>query len=78
LSAYSSFETFLAFHLVLYLHEQFKVFSFASQRSTLRPFLQLCILAIYWWSALTRVSDYVYHPVDVLAGLLLGTSSNSF
>lgn len=72
-SAHASFAAFMAFYLVLYLHERFKVFSHAGQRSPLRPFLQLCILAIYWWSALTRVSDYVHHPIDVLAGLLLGT-----
>ena len=72
-SAHASFAAFMAFYLVLYLHERFKVFSHAGQTSPLKPFLQLCILAIYWWSALTRVSDYVHHPVDVLAGLLLGT-----
>jgi membrane-associated phospholipid phosphatase len=72
-SAHASFAAFMAFYLVLYFHERFKVFSHAGQRSPLKPFLQLCILAIYWWSALTRVSDYVHHPVDVLAGLLLGT-----
>ena len=63
----------MAFHLVLNFHERFKVFSYVGQRSPLKPFLQLCILAIYWWSALTQVSDYVRHSVDVLAGLLLGT-----
>jgi len=71
-SAHASFAAFMAFYLVLYVHERFKTFSY-SQRSLSRPFLQLCILAIYWWSALTRVSDYVHHPIDVLAGLLLGT-----
>ena len=64
----------MVFCLVLYLHERFKVFIYyAGQKLLLRPFLQLCILAIYWWSVLTRVSDYVHHPVDVLAGLLLST-----
>jgi len=71
-SAHASFAAFMAFYLVLYVHERFKTFNY-SQRSLLRPFLQLCILSIYWWSALTRVSDYVHHPVDVLVGLLLGT-----
>lgn len=71
-SAHASFAAFMAFYLVLYVHERFKTFSY-SQRSLLRPFLQLCILSIYWWSALTRVSDFVHHPIDVLVGLLLGT-----
>ena len=73
-SAHASFAAFMAFYLVLYVHERFKVFSYSVQRSMLRPFIQLAILAIYWWSALTRVSDFVHHPMDVLAGLILGTS----
>jgi len=71
-SAHASFAAFIAFFLVIYIHERFKTFLY-SQRCLWRPFLQLIILSIYWWSALTRVSDYVHHPVDVLAGLSLGT-----
>ena len=73
-SAHASFAAFMAFYLVLYVHERFKVFSYSVQRSMLRPFIQLAVLAVYWWSALTRVSDFVHHPMDVLAGLILGTS----
>ena len=72
-SAHASFAAFMAFYLVLYVNERFKMFRCSVQTSMLRPFLQLCILAIYWWSALTRVTDFVHHPVDVLAGLILGT-----
>lgn len=71
-SAHASFAAFMAFYLVLYIHERFKHFNYAT-RSITAPFLQIFLLAIYWWSALTRVSDFVHHPTDVLAGLLLGT-----
>lgn len=37
-SAHASFAAFMAFYLVLYLHERFKVFSYAGQRSPLKPF----------------------------------------
>ena len=72
-SAHASFAAFMAFYLVLYLQERFKVLSNAGQRSPLKLFLKLCILAIYWQSPLTWFNDYVHHPVDVLPGLLLDT-----
>ena len=62
---------FVAFFIVFYIHERFR--SFGSVKTTLRPFLQLIVLGLCWWSALTRVKDYVHHPVDVLAGLLIGS-----
>ena len=47
-SAHASFAAFMAFYLVLYVHERFKVFSYSVQRSMLRPFIQLAVLAVYW------------------------------
>ena len=71
-SAHASFAAFMAFFLVIYIHERWKAFTY-STRVVIRPLLQLAILAVYWWSALTRVSDFVHHPLDVVAGLILGT-----
>ena len=70
-SAHASFSAFVAFFIVFYVHERLKGFS--SIKTTLRPFIQLIVLGLCWWSALTRVKDYVHHPVDVLAGLLIGS-----
>ena len=39
----------------------------------LRPFLQFSYLALAFYIALSRVSDYYHHPRDVIAGGLLGT-----
>ena len=70
-SGHASFSAFVAFFIVFYVHERFKGFN--SIKTTLRPFIQLIVLGLCWWSALTRVKDYVHHPVDVLAGLLIGS-----
>ena len=69
-SAHASFAAYVAFFLVLYLQARLANFE---QTKLLRPFLQLLLISVYWWSALTRVSDFVHHPADVLAGLILGT-----
>ena len=39
----------------------------------LRPFLQFAFIALAFFIALTRVSDYYHHPRDVIAGGLFGT-----
>ena len=39
----------------------------------LRPFLQFSYLALAFYIALSRVSDYYHHPRDVISGGLLGT-----
>ena len=73
-SAHASFAAYAAFFLVLYIQERFQAFGHClTLKTVIGPFLQLSIIASFWWSALTRVSDYVHHPVDVLAGLVLGT-----
>ena len=71
-SAHASFAAYVAFFLAFYIQERFRPFP-ATLKTVLGPFLQLLVIATFWWSALTRVSDYVHHPLDVLAGLLLGT-----
>ena len=71
-SAHASFAAYVAFFLAFYIQERFRVFP-NTFKTVIGPFLQLSIISIFYWSALTRVSDFVHHPVDVLAGLLLGT-----
>ena len=39
----------------------------------LKPVVQLGILILESWIAMTRVSDYYHHITDVICGLLLGT-----
>ena len=73
-SAHASFAAYVAFFLAFYIQDRFQAFSHChTLKTVIGPFLQLCIIASFWWSALTRVSDYVHHPLDVLAGLILGT-----
>lgn len=73
-SAHASFAAYVAFFLAFYIQDRFQAFANClTLKTVIGPFLQLCIIASFWWSALTRVSDYVHHPLDVLAGLILGT-----
>lgn len=69
-SAHASYAAFVAFFIVFYVHERFA--AFPDFKCTLRPLVQLLVLAICLWSALTRIKDFVHHPIDVFAGLLLG------
>ena len=40
---------------------------------TTKPFLQFGFIALAFYIALTRISDYKHHPTDVITGILLGT-----
>jgi hypothetical protein len=37
-----------------------------------RPFLQFAVMALAFYIALSRISDHKHHPMDVLAGSMLG------
>jgi len=37
-----------------------------------RPFLQFAVMALAFYIALSRISDHKHHPMDVLAGSILG------
>merc|ERR1711981_1504641 len=47
-SAHASFAAFMAFFLVMYIHERWKAFAYPT-RAVFRPLMQLAILALYWW-----------------------------
>ena len=40
----------------------------------LRPFIQFGIFILAFWIALTRISDYFHHPLDVAMGAVVGIS----
>lgn len=67
-SGHASFVAYAATFVVLYVHVRLKNCS----AKFARPTIQLAIGTTAWWSAMTRVTDYVHHPVDVVAGLALG------
>ncbi len=72
-SGHASFAAFGALFLVLYLHKRLSTPTFpVCIVTSVRPLIQLILLASAWWSAITRVTDYVHHPIDVVAGLVLG------
>jgi len=35
--------------------------------------VQGVIMAVAWWTTLSRISDNAHHPEDVIAGALIGT-----
>ena len=38
-----------------------------------RLVVQGVIMAVAWWTTLSRISDNAHHPEDVIAGALIGT-----
>ena len=38
----------------------------------LRPFIQFLFFILAFWIALTRISDYRHHPMDVVTGTIVG------
>lgn len=48
--------------------------SFDTSATYLRPFLQIIAMGVASFIAMSRVTDYHHHLIDVLVGLLLGTT----
>lgn len=70
MSGHSSFSAFTMLYTVLYLQARM------TWRSTLaragRAVLQMALLCLAWYTALSRISDYKHHWSDVLAGAFQG------
>ena len=41
--------------------------------SLIRPFLQMVIFSMAWYTCMSRISDYKHHWSDVLGGITVGT-----
>ena len=81
MSGHSSFSFYCATFLILYLQARLNKFPESSTSSVnimqqmlkiLRPFLQFGLAILAFWIALTRISDYFHHPLDVAMGSLVG------
>ena len=68
-SGHASFSGFSATFLVLYLESQIK---YTKWESVPKYFLQVLITIIASCVGLSRITDYMHHPTDVLAGFVLG------
>ncbi|XP_076112969.1 phospholipid phosphatase 3-like isoform X1 [Mytilus galloprovincialis] len=67
-SGHTSFAFFCMLYLVVYLQIKFKW----RKCWLVRPFLQLVAFFLAYYTALTRISDYMHHWSDVLGGAILG------
>ena len=81
MSGHSSFSFYCATFLILYLQARLNKFPKSSTSSgniiqqmlkILRPFMQFGLAILAFWIALTRISDYFHHPLDVACGSLVG------
>jgi len=81
LSGHSSFSFYCGMFLIVYLQARlsnFPRFKTCAVRfvyrtlKVLRPFIQFSMIILSFWISLTRVSDYFHHPLDVLAGAIVG------
>jgi len=81
-SGHSSFAFQAAAFTVLYLQTKYcttikpDVVGF-QQQSLLVPFFQVIAISIATFTAVSRIMDYKHHPTDVLAGTLIGVTSQS-
>jgi len=81
MSGHSSFSFYCATFLILYLQARLNKFPESSSAvinilrqmlKVLRPFMQFGFFILAFWIALTRISDYFHHPLDVAMGSLVG------
>eukprot|EP00092_Neocalanus_flemingeri_P034736 GFUD01037800.1.p1 GENE.GFUD01037800.1~~GFUD01037800.1.p1 ORF type:complete len:313 (-),score=66.54 GFUD01037800.1:207-1145(-) len=81
MSGHSSFSFYCATFLILYLQARLNKFPESSLGfvnitrqilKVLRPFMQFGLFILAFWIALTRISDYFHHPLDVAMGSLVG------
>ena len=81
MSGHSSFSFYCATFLILYLQARLNKFPpstsgviniLRQMLKVLRPFMQFGFFILAFWIALTRISDYFHHPLDVAMGALVG------
>ena len=75
-SGHSSFAFQAAVFTVLYLQTKYGTHGF-QQLSLLIPFFQVIAISVATFTAVSRIMDYKHHPTDVLAGTLIGVTSQS-
>ena len=71
-SGHATFAGFAAIFLIAYGQSRFDPKYMWSNLFIFRPMFQAAIFMISGWISATRVSDYVHHLSDVVAGYLLG------
>ena len=85
LSGHSSFSFYVAVFLVLYLHCRLTHLQIPATNwwphwllkgiQIFKPYMQFGLLALATYVGMSRVSDYMHHPGDVVTGALVGTIS---
>ena len=75
-SGHSSFAFQAAVFTVLYLHPKYGTHGFQQLRLSI-PFFQVIAISVATFTAVSRIMDYKHHPTDVLAGTLIGVTSQS-
>ena len=81
-SGHASFAFQAAVFTILFLQSKYSAKlkmtrSSIEQSSLIIPFLQVIALSLATFTAVSRIMDYKHHPTDVLAGLLIGITSQS-
>ena len=82
MSGHASFSFYCSTFLIIYLQARLNKISESSSGQgnvakvlkVLRPFIQFGIFILAFWIALTRISDYFHHPLDVAMGAVVGIS----
>ncbi|GAB0089846.1 Putative phosphatidate phosphatase [Sergentomyia squamirostris] len=70
-SGHASFSAYTLIYLSIYLQARMTW----SGSKLMRHALQFVFLMMFWFTALSRVSDYKHHWSDVLSGALIGTTT---
>lgn len=70
MSGHSSFSAYTMLYTVLYLHARVPWRN--SVAVAARTIVQVALLSLAWYTALSRISDYKHHWSDVLAGAAQG------
>jgi len=80
MSGHASFSFYCGTFLIIYLQARLNKIPESSSYvgisvkvlKVIRPFIQFGIFILAFWIALTRISDYFHHPLDVAMGATVG------